>query len=138
MYPKVKDIELVGEYPGLVNAGGGYVWDEVLEYRVWCHPEDGAEDLDEGDDYFYAFGHYNDAMEFSKNTVGAEEPIALILQKEHINEPESGKYIHIKEERLTEWPVEFLSRPRRTENTIPDFLSPNAPNNRLDILRGIV
>ena len=138
MYPKVKDIELVGEYPGLVNAGGGYVWDEVLEYRVWCHPEDGAEDLDERDDYFYAFGDYIDAMEFSKNTVGAEEPIALILQKEHINEPESGKYIHVKEERLTEWPVEFLSRPRRTENTIPDFLSPNAPNNRLDILRGIV
>ena len=138
MYPKVKDIELVGEYPGFVKAGGGYVWDEVLEYRVWCHPENGAEDLDDGDDYFYAFGDYNDAMEFSKNTDGAEEPIALILQKEHINEPESGKYIHVKEERLTEWPVEFLSRPRRTEKTIPDFLSPNAPSNRLDILRGVV
>jgi len=24
-YPKVKDPDLVGEYPGLVYAGGGYV-----------------------------------------------------------------------------------------------------------------
>jgi hypothetical protein len=42
----------------------------------------------------------------------------------------------MKKRRITEWPVEFLSRPRRTRNTIPDFLSPNAPDNRLDILRG--
>jgi hypothetical protein len=60
----------------------------------------------------------------------------LVLQKEYIDEPEPGKYVHIKEQRLTEWPVEFLSRPKRTMNTIPDFLSPNAPANRLEILRG--
>ncbi len=40
-YPFVKDVDLVGSYPALVNSGGGYVWDEVLEYRVWCHPHDG-------------------------------------------------------------------------------------------------
>ena len=40
----------------------------------------------------------------------------MILQKEQINEPQTGKYIHVKEERLTEWPVEFLTRLRRTEN----------------------
>jgi len=108
MHPKVKDINEIGNYPALVKAGGGYVWDEVLEYRVWCHPEKGA-----------------------------EEPIALILQKEYINESEPEKYTHIKEERLTEWPVEFLTRPRRNENTISNFLSPNAPVNRLEILRGI-
>jgi hypothetical protein len=60
----------------------------------------------------------------------------LVLQKEYIDEPEPGKYVHIKEQRLTEWPVEFLSRPKRTMNTIPDFLSPNAHANRLEILRG--
>src|SRR5579863_6430604 len=38
---------------------------------------------------------------------------------------------------ITEWPVEFLRRPRRTPNTIPDFLSPNAHANRLDTLRGL-
>jgi hypothetical protein len=51
-YPFVKDVDLVGSYPALVNSGGGYVWDEVLEYRVWCHPHDGAPNTDDGNDYF--------------------------------------------------------------------------------------
>lgn len=137
-YPKVLDENRVGEYPGFVKSGGGYVWDEVLEYRVWCHPENGAEDLDEGSDYYYSFASYDEALDFYKNNNGSEEPIALILQKEFIDEPETGKYIHVKQERLTEWPVEFLDRPRRNDNTIPDFLSPDAPDNRLDILRGLI
>jgi hypothetical protein len=33
-YLKVKDPQLIGEYPAAVNTGGGYVWDFVLEYRV--------------------------------------------------------------------------------------------------------
>lgn len=32
---------------------------------------------------------------------------------------------------------EVLTRPRRTETPVSDFLSPNAPANRLDILRGV-
>ena len=136
-YPDAMDRDRVGEYPALAGAGGGYVWDEVLEYRVWCHPERGAEDLDEGGDYYYAFATYDEALEFSTQTPGAEAPIVLILQREHINEPEPGHYVHVREERNTEWPVEFLSRPRRTDRTIPDFLSPSAPANRLDILRGL-
>jgi hypothetical protein len=130
-YPKVKDSSMVGEYPALSKAGGGYVWDEVLEYRVWCHPES-------GDDYHYAFEDYETAIECSQEEFGAEAPLALILQKEYIDEPEPGKYIHVKEERITEWPIAFLSRPRRNENTIPDFMSPNAPSNKLDIIRGLV
>lgn len=136
MYPKVLDLEKVGSYPAKAKAGGGYVWDEVLEYRVWCHPHDGAEDLEDGNDYYYVFENFESALEFSNETKGAEEPLALVLQKEYIDEPEPGKYTHIKEERIAEWPVEFLSRPRRTSNTIPDFLSPNAPPNKLEILRG--
>jgi hypothetical protein len=61
----------------------------------------------------------------------------LVLQNEHINEPALRPVVHVKQQRITEWPVEFLKRPRRTRNTIPDFLSPNAPINRLDILRGL-
>ena len=133
-YPKVKSPDIVGTYPGLVKSGGGYVWDEVLEYRVWCHPHDGATD---GDDYYYAFETYEDALEFFEANQGAEPPLALILQEEYLSEPEPGNYIHVKEQRLTEWPVEFLSRPRRNANTIPAFLSPNAPSNRLEILRGL-
>jgi len=134
--PPVLDPSKVGTYPALAKAGGGYVWDEVLEYRVWCHPERGAPDPFEGSDYFHAFETYVDALEFARSMRGAEQPLALVLQREHINEPEPGEYVHVKEERVTEWPVEFLKRPRRTASTIPDFLSPDAPANRLAVIRG--
>lgn len=134
--PDVLDPELVGSYPARAKAGGGYVWDEVLEYRVWCSPEDGAPDEFEGDDYYYPFATYEEALVFSENNPGCKEPLALVLQREHIDEPEPEQYIHVKEERVTEWPIEFLSRPKRTEKTILDFLSPNAPSNRLAIIRG--
>jgi putative acetyltransferase len=136
-YPDAMDPALVGTYPPSANAGGGYVWDDVLEYRVWCHPERGAPDLEDGSDYYYAFAIYTEALAFSQGTPGAETPLALIRQVEYIAEPQPGEYLHVKELRITEWPVEFLLRPRRTPNTIPDFLSPGAPANRLDILRGL-
>jgi len=137
-YPKVKDANLVGEYSGLVKSGGGYVWDDVLEYRVWCHPYNIIPDTENGNDYYYAFETYEEALEFSQKNQGCEKPIALVLQEEYIDEPELGCYVHVKEQRLTEWPIEFLKRPRRTDKTIPGFLSPNAPANRLDILRGLI
>ncbi|GAB2891730.1 hypothetical protein GCM10027046_20770 [Uliginosibacterium flavum] len=137
MYPSAINPDLVGTYSALAKAGGGYVWDAVLEYRVWCHPELDAADETEGGDYYCAFADYPEALEFSLRTEGAEEPLALILQKEYIDEPEAEQYVHIKEERIAEWHIEFLKRPQRTERTIPDFLSPNALSNRLDILRGL-
>jgi len=136
-YPEVKDPNLVGTYPALSKAGGGYVWDAVLEYRVWCHPQPGTPEFEDGGDFYYVFENYEEALNFSNSTQGAEEPLALVLQEEYIDDPEAGNYIHIKEQRITEWPVVFLKRPRRTKNTIPDFLSPNAPSNRLEILRGL-
>ena len=137
-FPAVKDPRLVGANPARANAGGGFVWDAVLEYRVWCHPERGAPDVDNGNDYFRAFATYEEALKCSEATTGAEEPLALILQEEYIEEPEPGVYVHKKEPRVTEWPVEFLRRPRRTSQTIPAFLAPDAPKNRLDILRGVL
>ncbi len=137
MNPAVTNPEKVGSYPAVAKAGGGYVWDEVLEYRVWCHPHDGAPDLEDGNDYCYAFATCEEAMAFSEETEGAEEPLALVLQKEYIDEPEPEQYAHVRQERITEWPLEFLKRPRRTERTIPDFLSPDAPPNRLDIIRAL-
>jgi putative acetyltransferase len=136
-YPDAEDPNFVGTYPASACTGGGLVWDEVLEYRVWCHPERGATDLHDGSDYYYAFATYVDALDFSAKTKGAEAPLALIRQLEHISEPQPGTYVHVQEPRVTEWPVEFLQRPRRSANTIPDFLSPAAPLNRLDILRGL-
>ncbi len=138
IYPEVKSLDLVGTYPGLVNAGGGYVWDDVLEYRVWCHPEDGAFDTEDGNDYYYAFESYEAALQYAENNPGTESPLALIIQEEYISEPEPGKFVHVKEQRMTEWPVEFLNRPKRCVDTIPDFFAENAPINRLEILRGLV
>lgn len=74
---------------------------------------------------------------FSQRIEGAEEPLVLVRQREYIDEPSPGAYKHIRKVRIAEWPVEFLSRPRRNRNTIPRFLSPDAPPNRLDIIRGV-
>jgi hypothetical protein len=137
MYPPVLDPSQVGEYPSLAKSSGGLVWDAVLEYRVWCCPSKGAADDDDGSDYYYCFSSYEKALEFSQATTGAGEPIALVLQREYIDEPSDGQYVHVRQERIAEWRVEWLTRPRRTERTIPDFLSPDAPANRLDILRGL-
>jgi hypothetical protein len=136
--PPVADPDLVGTYPATAKTGGGFVWDEVLEYRVWCHPERGAADLDDGNDYYYAFDTHAEAEAFAATAPGAEVPLALVLQREFIDEPEPGRYVHIRFERMTEWPVAFLRRPRRTDRTIPDFLAPDAPPNRLALLRGEV
>ena len=135
-YPIAKDLDLIGTYPASVGSGG-YVWDEVLEYRVWCHPHDGAPDLEEGDDYYYVFDTYEEALAYSVEHAGAEKPLALVLQEEYIEEPEPGEFIHVKEQRIAEWLVDFLSRPKRNEHTIPAFFSPEAPSNRVDILRGL-
>lgn len=135
-YPPVQDPSKVGTYPGYSFAGGGYVWDEVLEYRVWCHPARGADDLGSGGDYFFAFPTYEAAESFSLSGRGRESPLALVLQREYINEPSPGVYLHVKTERITEWCPEFLQRPRRDERTLTDFFSPDAPANRMEILQG--
>ncbi|MFM9928347.1 GCN5 family acetyltransferase [Variovorax sp. H27-G14] len=137
-YPDVIDPTLIGSYAASAMSGGGYVWDAVLGYRVWCHPERGAADLEDGSDYYYSFASFADALIFADHTAGAEKPLALIVQEEYIDEPSPGKYRHVKKRRVAEWQVEFLSRPRRTPQTIPDFMAPDAPANRLAILRGQV
>src|SRR5437588_4960814 len=117
------DDTLVGTYPALVGAGGGFVRDAVLEYRVWCHPEKGAADIEGGDDYFRAFSTYEHALAFAESAEGAEAPIALVLQEEYIDEPEPCLLVHVKKPRMTEWPVHFLEEPQRTASTITDWLA---------------
>jgi putative acetyltransferase len=86
-YPEILDPSRVGTYPASTHAGGGYVWDEVLEYRVWCHPEPGAPGEHDGSDYYHAFDTYEKALEFSSRKEVAGEPLALVLQREYIDEP---------------------------------------------------
>jgi hypothetical protein len=128
--PPVESPKLVGTYDALAGAGGGFVWDAVLEYRVWCHP------TDSDDDYFCCFETYGDAFRYHQDTPGSEEPLALIRQDEFIDEPTPGEYVHVRSPRIAEWPVEFLRRPRRTAETIPNFFAPDAPPDRLAILCG--
>ena len=93
-YPDAADPTLVGTYSPSAMAGGGYVWDDVLEYRVWCHPERGSTASEDGSDYYHAFVTYTEALSFSQRTEGAEEPLALVRQMEYIDEPNPGEYRH--------------------------------------------
>ena len=129
-FPRALDDTLVGTYPALVGAGGGFVWDAVLEYRVWRHPETGAADLEGGDDYYRAFPTYEQALAFAESAEGAEAPTALVLQAEYIDEPEPCLLVHVKKPRMTEWPVHFLEEPQRTASTIPDWLALGAAARR--------
>lgn len=104
---------------------------------MWCHPERGAPDDDDGSDYYYAFDNYEEADAFARENPGTDAPLALVLQREYIAEPTVGHYVHVRQERVAEWPAAFLSRPQRDARTIPDFLASDAPANRLDILRGL-
>ena len=121
-YPIAIDIEKVGEYPALCKSGAGYFFDHVLEYRVWCHPENDAPDDFEGEDFYYAFPTYEEALNFSQQTQGAEEPLVLIRQLEWINEAEPGIFEHCKGERLTEWLPEWLVGEARKEGDIEKFI----------------
>ncbi len=112
--PVAVDPAKVGTYPKLTKSGGGYFYDEVLEYRVWVDSPDG--------DTYRAFASVEEAAEFSDATPNAEPPLVLVLQKEHVNEPEPGVFEHVKDDRITEWRVEWLFGNKRTEDSISEFL----------------
>ena len=126
-FPIAVEPAKVGWYPARAKSGAGFFYDEVLEYRVWIHPRDGGLELEQGDAnvYFCAFPSYEEALKFSNETPGSEEPLVLVRQKEHINEPQPSKYIHIVGDRVTEWRVEWLEGRKREPNSIPNFLKAN-------------
>ena len=114
-YPVAVDPAKVGTYPALTKAGGGRFYDEVLEYRVWVHP-------DEGDDCFYVFASCEEAAKFSAATRGAEPALVLVIQRKWINEPEPGRFEAKAGERITEWQIEWLQGNKRRPDTISRFL----------------
>ena len=122
MYPESINKDKVGEYPASSKSGGGYFYDDILEYRVWCRPWEGAPDEFDGEIYYYPFHTFEEALNFSKSTDGTEEPLVLIRQREWIDEPETGKYIHEVGERITEWCVEWLTDSKHEINTISNFI----------------
>jgi len=69
-FPIAIDPSRVGKYPSTAKSGAGYFYDDVLEYRVWLHPERGAVPLNGRNDYFVAFAQYESAKSFSESTKG--------------------------------------------------------------------
>ena len=127
-YLAVINPEKVGEYDEAACAGGGYFFDEVLEYRVWCYPEPDANALDAdgsfliANEYYRAFVTFEQALAFANNKPDSRTPVVLVRQLEWIDQPSRGVYIHNKGERITEWQVEWLSRGRRKTEDIKAFL----------------
>ena len=122
-YPTAVEPAKVGKYPARAKSGAGYFYDDVLEYRVWLHPEDGAAKKNGGSVYFLAFAEYEKALDFSRRTKGAEEPLVLIRQLKHINEPRPGVFEVIEGERIAEWQVDWLAGSKRTPGAIEKFLA---------------
>jgi hypothetical protein len=119
-YPIAVDPETVGKYPALTKSGGGYFYNDVLEYRVWVHSNN---------DYFLPFSTYEHALDFSTHCSDAEEPLVLVLQKEWIDEPTPGKYIHKTGSRITEWKPEWLEGNKRKSDTFQQFLLDHSHSN---------
>ena len=126
-FPPAVDPSRVGTYPEETKSGAGYFYDDVLEYRVWFHPEHGAIPFNGATDYFMTFTTYEPAEAVSKTLPGAEKPLVLIRQLESINEPEPGRYIHDSEPRITEWQVRWLAGSKRTPTSIQEFLQHPRP-----------
>jgi hypothetical protein len=115
-YPPAVDPAKVGTYPPMSKSGGGYFYDDVLEYRVWVHRPEG------GDDDYKAFATHKEAEAFSKATTGAEPPLVLIRQREWIDEPKPGTFIPETGERITEWQVQWLEGTKRRAESIQEFI----------------
>jgi hypothetical protein len=118
-YPTAIKPKMVGQYDWLSGSGGGYFYDELLEYRVWVHGKKGG-------DICQAFATFEEALAFSEITKGAEKPLALVKQYETVCEEPPNTFTHVvyeKEPRITEWLVEWLEGSKREGDSIAKFLA---------------
>ena len=96
-YPAgVLDKSKVGTYGALQKSGGGYLYDEVLEYRVWDRNE------------FDFFDNINEATIHAKK-IGAEVT-PLVLQKagHWVSWDKDDKISIGDEDRIAEWRLDWL------------------------------
>ena len=125
-FPPAVDPKKVGSYPSLTKAGGGYVYDDVLEYRVCPHDHSG-----EGDDAAQTYPTYAEARKIYDEAVAAGKQadlVVLVRQDEYIDEPEKGVYIRKKGQRITEWLPEWLDGSKRTEELMQSILKDRKGN----------
>lgn len=120
--PVAVDPSQVGTFAPDTKSGSGYFYDDVLEYRVWLHPERGAAPLNGSKDYFAAFAQYEAAEQYSKTTPGSEAPLVLVRQRQWIDEPKRGEFLAKQGERVTEWQTAWLKDSKRSSTSVDDFL----------------
>lgn len=115
-YPSAVDPARVGTYSPLAGAGGGFVFDEVLEYRVWFKRN--------GESVYRAFATFEEAEAFSKRDLPRiEPPLALVLQREYVEEPSPGQRFLVRQRRVAEWQVTWLGdENRRTRENVRRIL----------------
>ena len=108
--PKVADESKVGEYDTLCFSGAGFIWDEVLEYRVWSS----------GPTECHTFASYDEAERFSEATATRSIVLALVKQVEYFegNAKECAILVQPKRPRVCEWQVPWL----RHDNHRPSML----------------
>ena len=115
-YPPTKDLRKIGTYPSLIPSGGGFLYDKVLEYRVWVHPKN-------GDNFYKAFATYKEAESYSSKTPGAESPLVLVLQKKGHWASQKENVVAVGEEdRITEWYPEWLPDRKYSEARLRTIL----------------
>jgi hypothetical protein len=127
-YPTAVDPSRVGRYSPATKSGAGYFYDDVLEYRVWLHPENGAAPVNGGSDYFVAYAQYERAEVFSRTTPGAERPLVLVRQLEWIDEPAPKQFVPRKGDRVTEWQITWLLNAKRSVGSIAEFMQHPRPS----------
>ena len=109
-FPSAAHPEKIGEYDLLCKSGGGMLYKEVLEYRVWDHGTD-------GDDECYSFADYDEAQRFSDDGEEREPPLVLVLQNPWLTWNESKHdYELIYEDRIAEWQVKWLTDENKAKN----------------------
>jgi hypothetical protein len=118
-YPPAANPAKVGSYPALTKSGGGLVYDEVLEYRVWFQKENGHS-------AYHAFATFEQAEAFGRKTPRAETPLVLVRQSEWINEPDPQHRVLKKGTRLTEWRPEWLKGNKRSQELLKKLLAAKA------------
>jgi len=117
-YPDAIDKDLVGTYSPLCKSGGGYVYDDVLEYRVWYHGS--------GDDWYEPFATHAEAQTWSDADENREPPLVLVRQKSWIETLKDGALVHKTGERITEWRPQWLEGSKRSSEAIERILKRNA------------
>ena len=102
--PKVADESKVGEYDTLCFSGAGFIWDEVLEYRVWSR----------GPTECHTFASYDEAERFSEATATRSIVLALVKQVEYFEGNTQRGFVELFRAPGTEEHPDYLLRSEYT------------------------